>query len=290
VAGSDDVWARIRAASDKARAAHLKKREELGLEPEAGTGMPEPGVTFDTSSAFDAKAFDDLLKKYAHLGGVRIHNAATAELDRQAQERLPLGASRLGGVPDLPPGVAWPTWEGRKLPFLAQIDLTAVPARRGALLPSQGWLYAFGLFGNDPANEPPPVVVMREVGDRSVLDRAAPPGDGEIWPFRDGKSVYNVVPLLPKRRDPAAAGAKAGRRGGREDACDLLGDFDHVFGTPGSIADEELRGGDDWINLLTLHSVGSMQWNDCGYLYILIRRTDLAAGDFSQVCATIRSS
>nr|WP_240946416.1 DUF1963 domain-containing protein [Pseudomaricurvus alkylphenolicus] len=36
----------------------------------------------------------------------------------------PLGVSRLGGWPDLPDGTAWPTWEGRPMGFIGQINLS----------------------------------------------------------------------------------------------------------------------------------------------------------------------
>jgi len=41
-------------------------------------------------------------------------------------DTLALGASRIGGVPDLPPGLAWPRHEGAPLAFLAQFDLAEV--------------------------------------------------------------------------------------------------------------------------------------------------------------------
>ena len=51
---------------------------------------------------------------------------------------LPLGSSRFGGSPDLPPGFAWPTRDGRPLTFIAQINLTEAQApdlpRSGSLL------------------------------------------------------------------------------------------------------------------------------------------------------------
>jgi uncharacterized protein YwqG len=36
---------------------------------------------------------------------------------------LPVGTSRIGGLPDLPPGVSWPEWQGLPLAFIAQIRL-----------------------------------------------------------------------------------------------------------------------------------------------------------------------
>lgn len=57
---------------------------------------------------------------------------------------LPLGASRMGGAPDLPPGLPWPEIKGRPIEFLAQIDLAAA-ARAFPLpgLPTAGWLAVF---------------------------------------------------------------------------------------------------------------------------------------------------
>lgn len=55
-----------------------------------------------------------------------------------------LGASKLGGDPDLPIGIPWPTWGGRPLDFLLQLDLTEVPRNLvDDALPERGWLYFF---------------------------------------------------------------------------------------------------------------------------------------------------
>lgn len=57
---------------------------------------------------------------------------------------LPLGASRMGVAPDLPPGVPWPENKGRPVEFLAQIDFAAV-AGACALpgFPDSGWVALF---------------------------------------------------------------------------------------------------------------------------------------------------
>jgi hypothetical protein len=44
---------------------------------------------------------------------IALYAAAMAERDRRVLDRLPLGASRFGGLPDLPPGLAWPEVDGR---------------------------------------------------------------------------------------------------------------------------------------------------------------------------------
>jgi len=57
---------------------------------------------------------------------------------------LPLGASKLGGFPDLPSSLAWPTWKGAPMVFLAQIQLQEiVPYDIEHLLPSHGFLFFF---------------------------------------------------------------------------------------------------------------------------------------------------
>ena len=57
---------------------------------------------------------------------------------------LPLGTSKLGGLPDLPPVLAWPTWREVPMVFLAQIRLCELaPYDVEQLLPTRGFLYFF---------------------------------------------------------------------------------------------------------------------------------------------------
>ena len=56
---------------------------------------------------------------------------------------IPIGASKVGGCPDLPAGVEWPTWQG-PMAFLAQINLAEVaPYEHSSLLPTHGLLSFF---------------------------------------------------------------------------------------------------------------------------------------------------
>jgi uncharacterized protein YwqG len=60
------------------------------------------------------------------------------------EHRLPLGASRVGGVPDLAPDQAWPVWHDAPLAFVAQIDLTDLSGLPvSGQLPSNGALSFF---------------------------------------------------------------------------------------------------------------------------------------------------
>lgn len=110
-----------------------------------------------------------------------------------------LGASRIGGTPDVPPGFEWPRWERPKggfskylerltgprstpLGFIAQLDLSAMP-RVSEALPDSGWLYFFydrssEPWGFDPADRGS-CRVMYANCDRTALLRTAPPKDAD---------------------------------------------------------------------------------------------------------------
>lgn len=55
-----------------------------------------------------------------------------------------IGTSRLGGLPDLPDEIEWPTWNDVPLAFIAQINLAeAEPFDLEGCLPKSGMLYFF---------------------------------------------------------------------------------------------------------------------------------------------------
>lgn len=70
----------------------------------------------------------------------------------------PIGASRIGGGPDVPAGFPWPTHKGRPLDFMLQIDLADLQGLQSGLdLPAQGLLSFFydaqeQPWGFDPAD------------------------------------------------------------------------------------------------------------------------------------------
>lgn len=69
---------------------------------------------------------------------IRLHAQAVQEDD------IAIGASKIGGTPDLPASVAWPEWNDMPMSFLAQIhlrDVASLDARK--LLPDGGLLSFF---------------------------------------------------------------------------------------------------------------------------------------------------
>jgi uncharacterized protein YwqG len=95
-----------------------------------------------------------------------------------------LGATRMGGLPDLPEGVEWPQRKGRLLSLLLQLRMSDVLGLdREAVLPSSGWL----CFFYDAADQP----------------WGFEPADHDGW-----RVVYFDVPIERLRRMPVPAHAQ----------------------------------------------------------------------------------
>ncbi|MFZ1042369.1 MAG: YwqG family protein [Anaerolineales bacterium] len=61
-----------------------------------------------------------------------------------SEEQLPLGRTKIGGRPDLPNHIHWPTWQDKPLSFIAQINLADLPKYEFLnTLPSEGILSFF---------------------------------------------------------------------------------------------------------------------------------------------------
>tara|TARA_Y100001933_G_C18929413_1_gene534666 strand:+ start:71 stop:967 length:897 start_codon:yes stop_codon:yes gene_type:complete len=84
-----------------------------------------------------------------------------------------LGKSKLGGDPDLPTGTDWPTWKGRPLAFLCQINLAEAPLDAIDLdLPRTGTLSFFADYQDTPWGYDPDdagsAVVLANLGDSEI--------------------------------------------------------------------------------------------------------------------------
>jgi uncharacterized protein YwqG len=108
----------------------------------------------DLQSAFIAAKLSRLVKDIDQLARPSIRLTATA-VD---ESELKIGASKLGGVPDLPPGAAWPVLKGQPQSFIAQIRLEdARQYDTAKVLPQSGMLWFFydaqqQTFGADPSD------------------------------------------------------------------------------------------------------------------------------------------
>jgi uncharacterized protein YwqG len=79
-----------------------------------------------------------------------VRPAVLLRTRKSSEAKIPLGATKIGGRPDLPVKAEWPVYrDGKPLAFLAQINLTEI-AKRGTPikgLPSKGLLSVFSAWG-----------------------------------------------------------------------------------------------------------------------------------------------
>jgi len=249
---------------------------------------------------------------------------ALTQAARPALALLPSAAptrSHLGGLPEVPPGFVWPTWKGRALSFLAQLDLAELtPPPDLAALPREGLLQFFydpeqSTWGFDPEDRGSWVVLHQP--SAGPLLRATPPSGTPAGFVLNELAVRTAArPSYPTLERVGLEGSKLAdsewealetlRRGGdRAGPRHQLGGWadpvqnDHME-LESQLASNGVYLGDDWDDpriagltpgaaewqlLLQLDSDDELDvmWGDAGMLYFWIRASDLARGDFTQV-------
>ena len=135
--------------------------------------MDKDGV----KAAFVAAGLSRLLKDIDLLAkdSIRLYTTPAGKYD------ISIGASRIGGVPDVPPGFTWPVWRGVPQSFIAQIYLNDVHQYdTNGTLPLRGMLWFFydakqETYGADPADRGGWSVMFSE--DYAGLQRIAAPAN-----------------------------------------------------------------------------------------------------------------
>ncbi len=106
-------------------------------------------------AAFEAAGLAWVLKDIDFLAkdSIRLHTKLAGEYD------LSIGASRIGGVPDVPSDFKWPERNGAPQSFIAQLAMEEVhPYDTHGALPERGMLLFFydakqETYGADPADK-----------------------------------------------------------------------------------------------------------------------------------------
>lgn len=110
--------------------------------------MPNKNLRVEYLSALEKLHWKSDFKKNESLIKPSIYINQKASLDD-----LPLGMSKFGGTPDLPIGTEWPTFQGRPMIFLAQINFEETKSYDlENQLPDHGVIYFF-IYFDDPVNE-----------------------------------------------------------------------------------------------------------------------------------------
>jgi uncharacterized protein YwqG len=273
-------------------------------------------ATQDWRSALEAND----LSQYAPALAKLVRPAVEIRTHAVAAAALAVGASRIGGAPDLPARFRWPRYEGKPLAFVAQIDLGAVGrVMPDGPLPTRGHLWFFYAsdqthWGFDPKDAGSSVVHYE--ADGPLAPRALPddlPPEGRFAPCAVTFTPYADIPDSRDGRNPTAGGDDATEE--RYDdarnsltslatAHKLLGYPDTIQGPMESQCAAVTNGvsmGDgqgardprfhaleatqyDWRLLMQVDGdeAAKMMWGDAGKLYFWIRDQDLRARRFDK--------
>ncbi|MGC5324385.1 YwqG family protein [Brevibacillus sp. SYSU BS000544] len=116
------------------------------------------------------------------------------------EDDLPLGSSKIGGTPDLPPHFEWPRWKVYTMSFLGQINLAELPNAPGTTLPKKGILYFFyavsAMYDDDDFYDSTDTArVLYFEGDVSELKRHPYPPDFDDYIVDDQETRFALCSL-----------------------------------------------------------------------------------------------
>jgi uncharacterized protein YwqG len=156
-----------------------------------------------------ANATRENIISLAKKAGLEAHSEKLSKLLRPSiaittqpadESKLATGASKFGGLPDLPPGFAWPSYHGRPLSFIAQIRMKdTAPHDTEKLLPPTGLLSFF--YDEKQWEEGEPYEAGRwhvhyHQGEESVLKRADAPA-GLEHTYKAASLAFALEMMLP---------------------------------------------------------------------------------------------
>ncbi|GCE11035.1 YwqG family protein [Tengunoibacter tsumagoiensis] len=226
---------------------------------------------------------------------------------------IPCGATKFGGGPDLAAGQEWPERQGKPLPFLAQLDLAAlIPYDMHHVLPRTGRLSFFfdvdAYYDGDGEPRSSTWKVCYDTTPLSLVTRHAIPTTVSkrrrydactITPSFEwtlpGYEPYSPTRLqrlnishdLPPDEEKAYYTLQNDLAGLGNSPYHIA--IHRCLGNPDELQHDPFPdlGGtpSDWVLLLQMDSDGEpeTQWADTGRLYFWCQKSDLAAGDLSQV-------
>lgn len=219
---------------------------------------------------------------------------------------LAVGASKLGGWPDLPQDLEWPEWKSNDLSFVAQINLAELPETD--MLPGSGVLSFFydreqRAWGYDPKHKDG--FRLWYFPEISGLSRRQPP-DGSEFPsarlefvpflslpdssvlgdlileLEDDEIYYQFCDGYSPQPWHQIFGWPRIIQNLMELECQLASNRIDV-GNPSGYQDSRRKAG-DWMLLLQIDSDDKtkMMWGDAGMSYVWIRYPDLRKSDFEK--------
>ena len=210
--------------------------------------------------------------------------------------RMPTGASKFGGDPDLPSGSAWPVGRKRKpLSFLAQIRLAdTAPFVSAAVLPRSGWLWFFA----DTAATRPEIdcAVLFDEGAGQTLRSMPAPRDSRLAIpsvdiFIERQMQFRKMVGVPEIPPPGLTDEE------REAYWSLInpeGIVHKLLGEPNRIQqpvahDTGIRSRRAMLLQLDSDRRLDMQWGDNGRLFFALPEVSLRKANFDRCQALLQS-
>ena len=255
-------------------------------------------------------------------------NAIILKTIQKDDGEIPVGVSKIGGLPDLPEDVEIPKWNGKSLSFICQLNMKEIAYLNGdSLLPNNGFLYFFydqdqGTWGFD-VKDKGSFKVIYYPGNKESLKRIIKPNDLEMI-FTSciikPSIMKNIPPSDSKYIDSLNLSREENDRYFElEMDINEEGTIHKLFGYPNQIqgdmqyecplvtnglylgdatgyndskVSEYLKEYDNWMLLLQVDSDPNteMMWGDVGRIYYWIKKDELLNKNFDGVWMILQCS
>lgn len=204
---------------------------------------------------------------------------------RSTTDGVQSGETKLGGRPDLPSSWEWPKIGGVPKAFVAQVNLSNLPAlEEQNLLPPAG-LLSFFCSVRDIEGDPCTVIYIEPTIELSRRDFPALL-DEESWRFDEVALDPELVaaPAPPSSVELNQLDLSSDEWRAYSDGLDERRPSHRVLGYPEAVQDDP-RSDENELLLLQVDSDDNarMMWGDAGRIYYLVGRDDLLASRFDRV-------
>jgi hypothetical protein len=219
-----------------------------------------------------------------------VSPAAALVLERADLASFALGATRVGGSPDLPEATAWPAVKKAPMTFVGQLDLAELARLSGPdwamLLPTSG-LLSFFVHDSDPENYAQKGAVLLTEAGATLVRRDAPKAL-----VAQGRTLAPAcrVELVPTLRLVHPTN-RAVTHGLPELAAEAYREIREAIELPRVSLilghrerhDGAVKRGHRLLLTMTSDPQANFQWGDVDELAFFLDEKALAAGDFSKV-------